>query len=74
MISISTLKEVYCEKLSRTGSHDAAFVKACWVAYKQGLTDATAETETWDFPDRVPQPDATLLPPGRTASEGEANP
>jgi hypothetical protein len=74
VISITTLKEIYCEKLSRTNSHDAAFTKACWVAYKQGLADALTKAEAWNFPGGVPQPNAPLLPPGRTAPERKANP
>lgn len=40
MIDAVTLKQVFQEKLTQTGSLDQAFLKAVWVAYCQGLTDA----------------------------------
>lgn len=40
MVGIEHLKKVYAEKLLKTGSHDEAFTKACWVAYLRGLDDA----------------------------------
>ena len=40
MINIEQLRAAYAEKLTRTGSMDAAFVKAVWLAYKAGLADA----------------------------------
>lgn len=39
MISIEQLSQVYAEKLIQTGDHQAAFRKAVWVAYKQGVAD-----------------------------------
>lgn len=39
MITTAELKEIFVEKLSRTGSMDAALTKALWVAYKKGLAD-----------------------------------
>lgn len=47
MIDISYLKTLFQEKLEDTGSLDAAFTKAVWVAYKQGIEDqkkATTDT------------------------------
>lgn len=41
MIEISTLRTVFHEKLAATNSFDAAFTKAVWVAYKEGLKDGT---------------------------------
>ena len=40
MINIETLREAFAEKLTRTGSFDAAFTKAVWLAYCAGLADA----------------------------------
>lgn len=40
MIDAAELKRVFAEKLAETGSQDAAFLKAVWVAYQQGLEDA----------------------------------
>ena len=45
MINIDQLRAAFAEKLTRTGSMDAAFVKAVWLAYKAGLADATKEPE-----------------------------
>lgn len=39
MISIEQIARVYAEKLIQTGDHQAAFRKAVWVAYKQGVAD-----------------------------------
>jgi hypothetical protein len=39
MINIETLRAAFAEKLTRTGSMDAALVKALWLAYKAGLED-----------------------------------
>jgi len=39
VISIEQLSQVYAEKLIQTGDHQAAFRKAVWVAYKQGVAD-----------------------------------
>jgi hypothetical protein len=36
MISVDELKAVFQDKLERTGSLDAAFTKAVWVAFKKG--------------------------------------
>ena len=40
MIDAATLKQVFQDKLAKTGSIDQAFLKAIWVAYCQGLADA----------------------------------
>lgn len=45
MINIEQLRAAFAEKLTRTGSIDAAFVNAVWLAYKAGLADATKEQE-----------------------------
>lgn len=45
MINIEQLRAAYAEKLTRTGSMDAAFVKAVWLAYKAGLADAPQVTD-----------------------------
>lgn len=39
MINIEELKKVFNEKLAATGSLDAAFTKAVWVAYLKGLEE-----------------------------------
>jgi len=39
MITVQELNKVYIEKLIKTGSHDAAFTKATWIAYKAGIED-----------------------------------
>lgn len=36
MIGIDTLREIYIDKLQRSGSFDQAFTKACWIAFKRG--------------------------------------
>ena len=41
MIDAATLKKIFTEKLNATGSLDQAFLKAVWVAYMQGIKDAT---------------------------------
>lgn len=41
MIDVKDLIEVFREKLLRTGSLDAAFTKAVWIAYKAGLKDGS---------------------------------
>jgi len=40
MINAQELKEIFNAKLKEKGSLDAAFLKAIWVAYQQGITDA----------------------------------
>jgi hypothetical protein len=40
MIDVQQLKEVFQDKLVKTGDMDDAFIKAVWVAYQQGLADA----------------------------------
>lgn len=40
MIEVDKLKRVFYDKLKKTGSMDAAFTKALWIAYQQGLADA----------------------------------
>lgn len=40
MINVEALRTAYAEKLAATGSMDAAFTKAVWLAYKAGLADA----------------------------------
>lgn len=51
MIDVAYLSKLYAEKLLEKHDHQAAFVKAVWVAYKQGIKDAT-------------DGGAGLLPPG----------
>lgn len=41
MINVTDLSKLYAEKLLATGDHQEAFLKAVWVAYKQGIKDAT---------------------------------
>ena len=43
MINIDQLRAAFAEKLTRTGSIDAAFRKAVWLAYKAGLADAIVD-------------------------------
>jgi hypothetical protein len=40
MIDVQQLREVFQDKLAKTGNLDDAFIKAVWVAYQQGLADA----------------------------------
>jgi hypothetical protein len=37
MITIQELNKIYIEKLIKTGSYDAAFTKATWIAFKAGI-------------------------------------
>lgn len=39
MITTSQLRKIFNDKLAETDSMDAAFKKATWVAYNQGLKD-----------------------------------
>lgn len=39
MINTDQLKQLFQEKLAATGSMDAAFTKAVWVAYTAGFDD-----------------------------------
>ena len=43
MINIDQLRAAFAEKLTLTGSIDAAFRKAVWLAYKAGLADANVD-------------------------------
>lgn len=45
MITVPELVEIFTDKLTRTGSLDAALTKVCWVAYKQGYEDGTTTPE-----------------------------
>lgn len=49
MIDVQYLREIFCEKLKATGDMDRAFVKAVWVAYQQGLADATKACHPFNF-------------------------
>jgi hypothetical protein len=40
MLDVMQLKQVFNDKLAKTGSMDDAFTKACWIAYQAGLKDA----------------------------------
>jgi hypothetical protein len=40
MTSLDEIKAMFIDKLVRTGSLDAALLKAVWVAYNKGLEDA----------------------------------
>lgn len=40
MINGTQLRKIFNDKLAKTDSLDAAFKKATWVAYNQGLKDA----------------------------------
>lgn len=48
MITTEYLKQLFADKLAKTGSVDAAFTKAVWVAYKQGYSDGIAGKEPTD--------------------------
>jgi len=50
MICIEELKKEYADKLSRTGSMDAALLKVVWLAYQQGQKDERALKE--DTPEK----------------------
>lgn len=39
MIDVTQLKTIFNAKLEQTDSLDAAFKKATWIAYKQGIAD-----------------------------------
>lgn len=43
MIDVEYLSRLYAEKLLATNDHQAAFLKAVWVAYQHGLADKTEE-------------------------------
>jgi hypothetical protein len=45
MTDIQELKDLFRAKLERTGSLDAAFTKAVWVAYKAGYADGQTNSE-----------------------------
>lgn len=45
MITVPELVTVFQEKLTKTGSLDAALTKVCWVAYKTGYADGTTTPE-----------------------------
>jgi hypothetical protein len=46
MIDVQQLREVFQDKLAKTGNLDDAFIKAVWVAYQQGLEDALEQPNT----------------------------
>ena len=50
MLDVADLRAAFAEKLTKTGSLDAAFLKAVWLAYKAGLADATKEPENEQAP------------------------
>lgn len=41
MVDVKEMSQLYAAKLLETGDHQAAFLKAVWVAYQRGLKDAT---------------------------------
>jgi len=43
MINVEELKAIFNAKLAKTGSLDEAFLKAVWVAFQQGMSDANKE-------------------------------
>ena len=43
MIGIEELKQLYIEKLLKTGSFDAAFTKVVWISYLKGIEEAHKE-------------------------------
>lgn len=49
MISVDVLRQVYADKLRATGSHDQAFTKAVWMAYKHGIADQITDKVNTDF-------------------------
>lgn len=48
MIDTAYLKQIFTDKLAKTGSFDDAFTKATWVAYNQGLEDSRKKYECED--------------------------
>jgi len=46
MLDVNELKQIFNDKLSKTGSLDEAFLKAVWTAYKQGLADGATTQPT----------------------------
>jgi hypothetical protein len=49
MLTTDKLRMVFKDKLEKTGSLDAAFTKAVWVAYKRGIADGKADLATSPF-------------------------
>ena len=45
MTGIEELREIYADKLARTGSFDAAFKKACWESFKRGYKAGSTTPE-----------------------------
>jgi hypothetical protein len=43
MVGIEELRDIFTNKLQRTGSLDAAFTKAVWIAYTRGREQALEE-------------------------------
>jgi hypothetical protein len=43
MIGVEELKQIYIDKLIKTGSFDAAFTKVVWIAYLEGIKEANEE-------------------------------
>jgi hypothetical protein len=45
VISVAELMKVFRDKLTKTGSLDAAFTKAVWIAYNAGLEQGLKQKE-----------------------------
>ena len=56
-ILVPNLLKIFSEKLDRTGSFDAAFTKAVWIAYKQGIEEGVSNAALWDSRPQKPQID-----------------
>lgn len=55
MILVADLRQVFADKLAKTGSLDAALTKAVWVAYKQGLADGAKPPGPEPVDDSLPR-------------------
>ena len=59
MLTTEQLNIIYAEKLLKTGSHDAAMMKVCWVAYNAGI----ASVKTDEVKNKLPAPPEPAEPP-----------
>ena len=65
MIDVNKLKQIFNDKLTKTGSLDEAFTKAMWTAYKQGLEDAFILLKD-EFPELYEQLNINQIDSGET--------
>lgn len=60
MITADKIKQVFIEKFQRTGDMDAAFGKAVWMAYTEGLLEGL----TTENPQNIVNKTADILKKG----------